>query len=381
MSPSDAPASSSNMVMFFIAWSAWAAGSPGNGNLVVQGGAGLAAQVDDVAGPHRLAEPHTELLAVLVDLVGMKPLQAPVRRTPAPDDRQVDLEQDLGPSEPAHDEAGRAGAGVAEVPADGLVDGLAVGAVADVDPGLHHVVEPGPRFRPSSTRAFFIAWSAWAVASATVKPVPCMVRPSNSAPVWPRRKISSPVSISQQESRLISPCPNQSRGVHRPVLPVLAACGNHRLDIDFHLQFRECQPLDDQSGADRVVAAQVVGDCLVDRYPVGRVGQIGGDHGDVVETGARLLQQHSGVLHRLVGLDRRIGRIAKPLVEVESGLASKEDAVARPNRHAHVVVVTTAGVDVAGIELAEPLDPDCRALPIVAGRFDTRHPPFSVIGE
>ena len=32
------------------------------------------------------------------------------------------------------------------MPADGLVDGLAVGAVADVDAGLHHVVEPGPRF-------------------------------------------------------------------------------------------------------------------------------------------------------------------------------------------------------------------------------------------
>jgi len=35
---------------------------------------------------------------------------------------------------------------------------------------------------------------------------------------------------------------------------------------------------------------------------------------------------------------------------------SQVDAVARPNRHAHVVVVTAAGVDIAGVELAEPLN-------------------------
>ena len=163
-------------------------------------------------------------------------------------------------------------------------------------------------------------------------------------------------------------------GAEQPVLPVRASLGYHRLQIDLDLHLGQRQALDDQSRADGVVAAQVLGHRPVDRYPVGWIGEVGGNHGDVVEARPGLLQQHPGVLHRLVCLGRRVGRVAHPLREVESGLAAQEDAVPRPDGHAHVVVVAAAGVDVAGVELAEPLDfhrcaPSCRRT-----RIDTREP-------
>ena len=53
-------------------------GVPWERELAVQGGAGLTAEVHEAAGPDRLAETRTELLAVPVDLVGMEAAKAPV---------------------------------------------------------------------------------------------------------------------------------------------------------------------------------------------------------------------------------------------------------------------------------------------------------------
>ena len=332
--------------------------------LSVQVGAGLTAQVDDVAGPHRLAEPHAELLAVLVDLVGVEPLQALVGRALALDDRHVDLEQDLRPGEAAHDETGRARIGISEVPADGLVDRLAVGAVADVDAGLHHVVVSGPCFleqdagvlhRPVRLGGGVGDGEAGAAHGPAVELGPGLAAQEDLvAGVDQPAGIAIDVGLAEPVS-----------GIEQPVFPVRAGLGYHRLQIDLDLHLGQRQALDDQSRADGVVAAQVLGHRPVDRYPVGGVGQVGGDHGDVVEARPRLLQQHPGVLHRLVGLGRGVGRIAHLLVEVESGLAAQEDAVPRPDGHAHVVVVAAAGVDVTGVEPAEPLDFHRCALPVV----------------
>ena len=201
-----------------------------------------------------------------------------------------------------------------------------------------------------------MACSAWAAASATVKPVPCMVRPSGSEPIMPRRKISSPVSTRKQVSELISASPYPVARVHLPVLPVRAGVGDHRLQIELNLELRHREALDDEPGTDRVVAAKVVGHRPVNRHPPRRIGEIGGDHGDVVEARPRLLEQRLRVLHRLVGLSRRIGRVAEPVVEVEAGLPAQVDAVSGPHGHAHVVVVPAPGVDVPGVELAQALN-------------------------
>ena len=282
------------------------------------------------------------------------------------DDGHVDLEQDLGPGESAHDEAGGARAGVAQVPADGLVDGLAVGPVGDVDAGLHHVLEPGLRFLQQHAGVLHGLvglgrgvgdGEAGAVHGATVELGAGLTTQEDLV-----AGVDEPAGVAV-DLALAEPVP----GIERPVLPVRSGVRNHRLQVDFDLHLGQRQPLDDQPGADGVVAAQVLGHRPVDRNAPCGVGEVGGDHGDVVEARPRLLQQHPGVLHRLVGLGRGVGRVAHLLVEVESGLAPQVDAVAGPHRHAHVVVMAAAGIDVAGVELAEPVNFSHCILPVAAG--------------
>ena len=267
------------------------------------------------------------------------------------------------------------------MPSDRLVDGLAIGAVADVDAGLHQVLEPRARLfqqhacllhRVVGLRGGVGDREPGAVHGPAVE-VGAGLTPQEDLVAGVHQPAGVAIDLS-----LAEPVP----GVHHPVLAVRAGLRNHRLQIDLDLHVRQRQSLDHQPGAHRVIAAQVLRDPPAGRHPEGGIAEVGGDHGDVVEARSRLLQQHPGVLHRLIGLAGGVGRGPHVLIEVEAGLAPQEDPAARLHGHAHVAVVAPAGVDVARVELAEALNLHRCVLPMASGSAPpARSDPVSCVGE
>ena len=297
----------------------------------------------------------------------MEPAPPPVGCALASRYRHVDFAQDVGPDESPHDEAGGAGAGVAEVAPDRLVDGLAVGPIADVDAGLHQVLEPRARLLQQLPgllhRVVGLASGVGDGESGAVHGPAVEVGAGLAAQEDLVAGVYQPAGVAIDLS-LAEPVP----GVHHTVLAVRAGLRNHRLQVDLDLHVRQRQSLDHQPGAHRVIPAQVFRDLPAGRHPEGGIGEVGGDHGDVVEARPRLLQQHPGILHRLVGLGRGVGPAPHLLIEVEAGLAPQEDPAARLHGHAHVAVVAPAGVDVTRVELSEALNPHRCLLPVAGKR-------------
>ncbi len=140
----------------------------------------------------------------------------------------------------------------------------------------------------------------------------------------------------------------------QPLVLLLAfprnAVGDDRLDLELDQHLGKRETADDETGAAGKDAAKMPPDRVVDRLAIGAVGDVQRDLADVFERRAGFLEQDLDVLHRLIGLRRRVAGADEVMVEVEAGLAAQEDAVAGAHRHAHLV--RAAFPDALGIVVA-----------------------------
>src|SRR4051812_28298824 len=90
----------------------------------------------------------------------------------------------------------------------------------------------------------------------------------------------------------------------------------HRDGIDFDHPFRSGESRDYQPGRDREDTFQVLAHGSVYGLPVAWVGDVDGHLADVLEATARFLHEHGDVLHRPLGLGRRVAD-ADALTRVE----------------------------------------------------------------
>ena len=108
-----------------------------------------------------------------------------------------------------------------------------------------------------------------------------------------------------------------------------------RMRVDLEHDLRPGEGLDDDARRNWVDIAEMLADHRIDGGAIGAVGNVDGDFADVIEAGARFLEQGGEVAQGEVGLRRGILRTAArsdgPAVECRAGLAANEQ-LAGPRR-------------------------------------------------
>ena len=172
--------------------------------------------------------------------------------------------------------------GIAEVLADHLVDGLAVGTVVDVDTCLAHVLEAGPRLFKELARVlhglFRLGGGIFGAEPLAVHLGAVEFAAGLAAQVNLVTGVDDHAGIAV-DAGLTEPIP----GVQEPEFLMSAFARNYRFQVDLHLHLGHGQRLDDKSGGHRRVAAERLTDHVVDLRTIGGVGEIGGHLADVIE--------------------------------------------------------------------------------------------------
>src|SRR5262245_39523666 len=108
---------------------------------------------------------------------------------------------------------------------------------------------------------------------------------------------------------------------------------HHRLDVNFNEETRTGETIHDQPRPHRKYTFQYMSNDLIDGLTVGTIYDINRDFANIVEAGARFLQQGFDIRHGLGGLGRGVARADKFAVQRAASLATEVNAIAGPHGH------------------------------------------------